>query len=155
MAPSASQKRQKHQQKQKPSRRPCTMTMAFWLLFAAAFSMFFNIITLRLVKTKDFQTEMSMEQYLQRFVVPKSDISDKSEPVEEKDSGHDHAIAGLSCERFGGPSQEDLEEIIYWEDIPSDALYKSPFYDENKYVVSFEEDLSIQLYGINLFIANL
>lgn len=29
-------------------------------------------------------------------------------------------LAGLSCERFGGPPEEIAKEMVYWEDIPSD-----------------------------------
>jgi GDP-fucose protein O-fucosyltransferase len=43
-----------------------------------------------------------------------------------------HRVAGLSCERYGGPptsSIQELEEMIYWKDVPSDAQYVSPFLD--------------------------
>ncbi len=50
-----------------------------------------------------------------------------------------HSHAALNCSRHGGPhSEEELSEIIYWRDIPSDALFVSPFYlKENK--KSFQE----------------
>eukprot|EP00934_Nitzschia_sp_Nitz4_P007095 Nitzschia sp. Nitz4//scaffold284_size24204//366//2431//NITZ4_008411-RA/size24204-augustus-gene-0.2-mRNA-1//1//CDS//3329545673//7085//frame0 len=41
---------------------------------------------------------------------------------------HSNRIANLDCERFGGPSQEVAQEMVYWEDIPSDAEYVSPFH---------------------------
>ena len=52
-----------------------------------------------------------------------------------------HYLAGLSCERFGGPSDEDAAEMIFWEDIPSDSLHVSPFQDPNrKQYLTFEAD---------------
>lgn len=57
---------------------------------------------------------------------------------------------GLNCAKYGGPSDEVAEELVYWTDVPpSDAQYLSPFHpmhsaDENghfqeKYI-SFEPD---------------
>lgn len=41
---------------------------------------------------------------------------------------HDgHAVAGLSCAKYGGPPDEIAAEMVYWKDIPSDAQYVSPF----------------------------
>lgn len=40
---------------------------------------------------------------------------------------HEHRLAGLSCDKWGGPSDELAEEMVYWEDIPSDAHHVSPF----------------------------
>jgi len=50
-----------------------------------------------------------------------------------------HRIAGLSCEKYGGPSDDIAKELVYWEDIPSDAAYASPFRDTGKYL-TFEPD---------------
>ena len=40
---------------------------------------------------------------------------------------HSNLMAGLNCEKFGGPDREAAQEMVYWEDIPSDALWISPF----------------------------
>jgi GDP-fucose protein O-fucosyltransferase len=38
------------------------------------------------------------------------------------------ALASLTCKRYGGPENFDsFKELIYWEDIPSDAKQVSPF----------------------------
>lgn len=50
-----------------------------------------------------------------------------------------HEVAGLNCEDHGGPSNDIAAEMIFWNDIKSDAEYKSPFYDEEKYI-TFEPD---------------
>ena len=38
-----------------------------------------------------------------------------------------HIIAGLSCEKYGGVSEETAAEMVYWRDIPIDAAFASPF----------------------------
>ena len=55
---------------------------------------------------------------------------------------NNHTIAGLSCGRYGGPSHDDTEEMVYWEDIPSDSSYVSPFYNgtTNTKYLTFEPD---------------
>ena len=52
----------------------------------------------------------------------------------------EHNIAGLSCQAYyPSLSKEAVQDMVYWRDIPSDAAYKSPFYDENKYL-TFQPD---------------
>ena len=60
---------------------------------------------------------------------------DDGDEEEQKGKGEEngnqklvHSIANLSCEAYGGPSNEDAEEMVYWEDIPKDALHMSPFH---------------------------
>ena len=52
-----------------------------------------------------------------------------------------HRIGSLACEKYGGPSNDVAEEMIYWSDIPSDSAYASPFKKEGevKYM-TFEPD---------------
>jgi hypothetical protein len=38
----------------------------------------------------------------------------------------------LNCERYGGPSEADAQEMVYWKDIPSDSHYISPFHPNNR-----------------------
>ena len=54
----------------------------------------------------------------------------------------DHKIAGLNCDRFGGPSQQVAEEMVYWRDIPHDALVESPYksYGLSTKYLTFEPD---------------
>jgi hypothetical protein len=76
--------------------------------------------------------EMQMQTMKDSFKRPKGEIATKT--------ASNHPLAGLSCEAYGGPSkQEQLDEIVYWSDIPSDAAYKSSFYDPSKYLL-FEAD---------------
>ncbi len=66
-------------------------------------------------------------------------IQNKSKSERTNQDGDSHETAGLSCSDHGGPSDELAQEMIFWEDIPSDSEYKSPFYDEDKYI-TFEPD---------------
>ena len=56
---------------------------------------------------------------------------------------HHHKVAGLSCDKHGGPPDELAAEMVYWQDIPSDAKYMSPYKQrtgpEPKYL-TFEPD---------------
>jgi hypothetical protein len=50
-----------------------------------------------------------------------------------------HHLAGLSCDRFGGPA--DASEMVFWEDIPSDNTFLSPFQKPGKkQYLTFEAD---------------
>jgi hypothetical protein len=48
-------------------------------------------------------------------------------------------VAHLSCAKHGGPEDEFAQEMVYWQDIPSDARYVSPFHakhsQEKRYMV--------------------
>jgi hypothetical protein len=64
------------------------------------------------------------------------------EVPDESQSNEVHKVADLKCEAYGGPSREDAAEMIYWQDIPSDAAYVSPLKaagPETKYL-TFEPD---------------
>ena len=96
-----------------------------------------------------FVTSMSaaFEQAHFHNNLAEQDPTSVSSPSDQNDSiienqkvlSDSHRVAGLSCEQYGGPNDEFAQEMVYWEDIPSDAKYKSPFYDENKYL-TFEPD---------------
>ena len=51
-------------------------------------------------------------------------------------------IAGLNCDRFGGPSEEIAAEMVYWRDIPSDSKFHSPYarYGPEPKYLTFEPD---------------
>jgi hypothetical protein len=52
-------------------------------------------------------------------------------------------IATLSCEPYGGPPDEFAQEMIYWQNVPSDELYVSPFKQkkgEQRRYMTFEPD---------------
>jgi hypothetical protein len=43
------------------------------------------------------------------------------------DHGNHHVVSGLDCTKYGGPSNDVAAEMIYWRDIPTDAVFASPF----------------------------
>jgi hypothetical protein len=45
---------------------------------------------------------------------------------------HSSHVAGLNCEKFGGPGLEAAQEMVYWEDIPQDSLWISPFHAKHR-----------------------
>jgi hypothetical protein len=52
-----------------------------------------------------------------------------------------HQLSGLQCEKYGGPSPNAAQEMVYWEDIPSDNKHVSPFQKPNMaQYLSFEPD---------------
>uniref|UniRef100_A0A7S2L6Y3 O-fucosyltransferase family protein n=1 Tax=Leptocylindrus danicus TaxID=163516 RepID=A0A7S2L6Y3_9STRA len=59
----------------------------------------------------------------------------------EEDEEDQHYIAGLSCEKYGGLSDEAAQNMVYWDDIPSDSKYISPFFEAgNEKYMTFEPD---------------
>jgi hypothetical protein len=50
-------------------------------------------------------------------------------------------LGELNCDAYGGPPKEIAKEMIYWQDIPEDAQWVSPFKHptETKYL-TFEPD---------------
>ena len=53
-----------------------------------------------------------------------------------------HRVAGLSCDQYGGPSEEIAAEMVYWRDIPQDAEFVSPHakYGQSPKYLTFEPD---------------
>jgi hypothetical protein len=62
--------------------------------------------------------------------------------VQEKSAANaGHNLAGLSCEAYGGPPAQVAEEMVYWEDIPSDNKWISPFKQQSMtQYLTFEPD---------------
>jgi hypothetical protein len=58
------------------------------------------------------------------------------EKVSEEDNVH--KVAGLSCTNYGGPSDEDAAEMVFWNDIPEDAVFISPFKRKESQYLTFE-----------------
>jgi hypothetical protein len=61
----------------------------------------------------------------------------KEDPVASKKGVH--KLAGLDCSPYGGPSNDIAQEMVYWEDIPSDSEYQSKFRKPGQYM-TFESD---------------
>ena len=63
--------------------------------------------------------------------------NNKLSPEEPKEA-EQHKVAGLSCKAYGGPSDEDAAEMVYWQDIPVDASFVSPFKSKEEQYLTFE-----------------
>jgi len=71
----------------------------------------------------------------------------KSSPLSTKKkdkSKKTHKISGLSCQAYGGPSDDIASEMVYWRDIPSDSAFTSPFakFGPNPKYLTFEPDVA-------------
>ena len=104
----------------------------------------------------DGKPRSSIEEHLQTFHARKKKIKKEKTKSHKKKkgtadaqnikddaagAGH-HAVAGLNCEKYGGPSSAIAQEMIYWQDIPSDASYVSPYarYGYTRKYLTFEPD---------------
>lgn len=67
-----------------------------------------------------------------------SDENERVADADEQDNGH--KVAGLSCKNYGGPSDEDAAEMVFWQDIPEDALFVSPYKRNETQYLTFEPD---------------
>lgn len=73
----------------------------------------------------------------------KSEDAPVASPNDENEvDATSHRIAGLNCEKYGGPSKEIASEMVYWRDIPKDAAFVSPFanYGASPKYLTFEPD---------------
>jgi hypothetical protein len=73
----------------------------------------------------------------------KQNFASSQSKLESSSSGTTgHRVAGLQCDRYGGPSEEIVAEMIYWRDIPSDADFVSPYakYGPTPKYLTFEPD---------------
>lgn len=53
----------------------------------------------------------------------------------------DYRMSHLQCEEFGGPGHQESQEMVYWQEIPEDSKFTSPFKEEGatRYL-TFEPD---------------
>jgi len=82
----------------------------------------------------------------QHFLTASHDHLSGEGNTKQKDDGMSswsgHKLAGLHCDAYGGPSEEIAQEMVYWQDIPSDSDYMSPFHPRGKETqyMTFEPD---------------
>jgi hypothetical protein len=62
----------------------------------------------------------------------------KQEEVVVEQETDEHRVAGLSCKAYGGPSDEDAAEMVFWSDIPEDATFVSPYKRNETQYLTFE-----------------
>lgn len=86
--------------------------------------------------------QQQQQQAVQAKLSPKTAAKNFAGGVAKADVPPVHKVAGLKCDKFGGPMKQSAEEMVYWRDIPSDATVESPFKrvgPEVKYL-TFEPD---------------
>lgn len=101
-------------------------------------------------KTEFKKTEPEQKELTKRIEFKKTEREEKQqEPVQKHEEPKVeavaetvHKVAGLSCKAYGGPSDEVAAEMVYWEDIPSDAKFVSPYKNAGpkKKYLTFEPD---------------
>jgi hypothetical protein len=53
--------------------------------------------------------------------MPQTTQQEQTPKITKKVIGqNDNALAGLSCDAYGGPTNDKAQEMVYWQDIPSD-----------------------------------
>jgi len=63
------------------------------------------------------------------------------EPENEEEEEEKETLVGLNCKPHGGPINKLAEEMVFWEDIPTDNTFISPFQKEGqKQYLTFESD---------------
>jgi hypothetical protein len=90
----------------------------------------------------DFPAEEQQEQQEQQETQQQQQQENHDWLPMELHLGSELNLAEMNCDAFGGPSRTaDDQVMVYWADIPSDALYQSPFRHstETKYL-TFEPD---------------
>mmetsp|Transcript_14650 Transcript_14650/g.34054 ORF Transcript_14650/g.34054 Transcript_14650/m.34054 type:complete len:682 (+) Transcript_14650:88-2133(+) len=97
-------------------------------------------------ETNSVSEEQDDDDEVSGDVRKRKEENDGREPKSSKqgNTSHqflEHTIANLNCEAHGGPSNKDAEEMVYWEDIPKDALHLSPFHAKHP---DNEEDGGVQ-----------
>lgn len=74
----------------------------------------------------------------------KTDKTTKTGPKLDRhgdSSNSGRRLAELNCEKWGGPEKAAAQELVYWEDIPSDETFVSPFCQKGKErFMTFEPD---------------
>ena len=106
------------------------ISFALVLLFAGCL----QLILYQQLTDKDENDRSILEDILSGFASRVFQFDRQNGAKEKKvvaDLGNnvqENRLAGLNCDRWGGPSNDLAEEMVYWEDIPSDSQFISPFH---------------------------
>jgi len=93
--------------------------------------LFHSVVLEDKVKSKISRLSNPVQIHLDNFVAPlTSTTTDLNGLLNQNYENNkvNHQLASLSCNIYGGPSNDYAQqEMVYWEDIPSDDRYISPF----------------------------
>ena len=106
------------------------------LSFFTAISLCLNIMDHKMttdVISSDYDASLNAVS-VDNFKMESQGIKVNATVASDNDGGGSasHSIGGLSCKKYGGPSDEIASEMVYWQEIPSDSTYQSPFYKKKK-----------------------
>lgn len=99
-------------------------------------------------KKKASKRRQEEEVNVDDVLANKKDI-EQEEEKEPQDTANkeqqqrDPSLSTLSCKAHGGPADEHAQEMVYWQDIPTDSHYVSPFkgkQGQHKRYLTFEPD---------------
>jgi len=92
-------------------------------------------------KEEKAQVEDPPEEKVEEKVAEEEEkeaVEEKEDEPEEAEDQDGHKVAGLSCKNYGGPSDEDAAEMVFWRDIPEDAAFVSPYKRNETQYLTFE-----------------
>jgi hypothetical protein len=78
------------------------------------------------LEQQQHQEQLTLQQQQQQQ--PGQTTQRPSNNILQRKNDNGHKISSLNCDAYGGPSQDVAQEMVYWEDIPQDAQYISPFH---------------------------
>ena len=91
----------------------------------------FGFMTLALnlhISKENFLSLDSVSDFLKdQFTTEDKKFVDDPNEEDAASFSEGHVLAGLNCDKYGGPPSDIAQEMVYWEDIPSDTQYVSPF----------------------------
>lgn len=110
------------------SRPRCNSTNV-WVVIIIIFVVFSTFVNF--LHSQYAPTNATTPKFLQQFVIGRG-INTNDNNRQQQPKKQQHQLAGLSCDRYGGPERSVVEnEMVYWSDIPSDYTYQSPFHRAN------------------------
>ena len=112
-------------------------TQTSYVLYSTIATIFLIVVTNIARCHEEILKEAVYQALTTLDVESKNEIMQRAKSLPSPLRKRHHPIAGLNCKDHGGPS--DTSEMVYWNDIPADSKYVSPFYDEEKYI-TFEPD---------------
>jgi hypothetical protein len=112
---------------------------AFFLFGCCFATVVLNIFHAVVIHDHDADTHLDHFANKHMWSVDQAQIVLDTNKIKKKSDSD--SIAGLNCDKFGGPAHELSQEMVYWKDIEEDSGYQSPFYDPTvERYMTFEPD---------------
>lgn len=127
----------------------CTLSLLFshihndsWAIQDSAFDASLRDSRISISKARKAHLQNNLKAEQARSEPPQPHSTDQKVDLRQNKVGDNQGyhLASLNCDSHGGPSNEIAREMIYWEDIPSDSSYVSPFRSGVTKYITFEQD---------------